>query len=129
MRHVLVVANETVDARTLREALAARDGEIWVTVVAPVSQPPRGYVVYADTRHAAAQRRLERTLAALREAGIAAQGFVSDAGPVQAAKDALAQLEPPVDEIIVSTHGAERSGWMRRDVVQEIERAAGGLPV
>ena len=52
MRHVLVVANETVDARTLRDALAARDGEIWVTVVAPVSQPPRGYVVYADTRHA-----------------------------------------------------------------------------
>ncbi|MDX6388433.1 MAG: hypothetical protein QOD85_2235, partial [Gaiellaceae bacterium] len=35
----------------------------------------------------------------------------------------------PVDEIVVSTHGADRSGWMRRDVVQEIERAAGGLPV
>ena len=47
--HLLVVANETVDARTLREALAARDGEVWVTVVAPVNQPPRGYVVYADT--------------------------------------------------------------------------------
>ena len=36
---------------------------------------------------------------------------------MQAVKDALAQLEPQVDEIVVSTHGAERSGWMRRDVV------------
>jgi GABA permease len=48
---------------------------------------------------------------------------------VQAAKDALAQLEPKVDEIVVSTHSAERSGWMRRDVVQEIERIAAGVPV
>ena len=48
---------------------------------------------------------------------------------MQAVKDALAQLEPPVDEIVVSTHGAERSGWMRRDVVEDIERGAGGVPV
>ncbi len=48
---------------------------------------------------------------------------------MQAAKDALAQLEPDVDEIVVSTHGAERSGWMRRNVVEEIERLAGGIPV
>jgi hypothetical protein len=66
---------------------------------------------------------------ALRDAGLSAQGFVADTGPVQAAKDALAQLEPPVDEIIVSTHGVERSGWMRRNVVQDIERAADGIPV
>jgi hypothetical protein len=48
---------------------------------------------------------------------------------VQAAKDALAQLEPSVDEIVVSTHPAERSGWMRRNVVEDIERAARGVPV
>jgi hypothetical protein len=47
---------------------------------------------------------------------------------VQDAKEALAQLEPPIDEIVVSTHGAGRSGWMRRDVVGEIERYS-GLPV
>jgi len=94
-----------------------------------VNEPNQGYVVYEDTRRAAAGRRLDKTLKALREAGVTTQGFVVDTGPVQAAKDALAQLEPPVDEIVVSTHGAERSGWMRRDVVQEIERIAGGLPV
>ena len=48
---------------------------------------------------------------------------------MQAVKDALAQLEPQIDEIVVSTHGAERSGWMRRDVVQEIDaRRAGASP-
>src|SRR5262249_35270026 len=49
--------------------------------------------------------------------------------PVQAAKDAMLQLEPPPDEIIVSTHPEQRSGWMRRDVVGEITKAAKGVPV
>ena len=48
---------------------------------------------------------------------------------MQAAKDALAQLEPKVDEIVVSTHEPERSGWLRRDVVGDIERRAAGVPV
>ena len=46
-----------------------------------------------------------------------------------AVRDALAQLEPPPDEIVVSTHPRQRSGWLRRDVVERIRRAAGGLPV
>ena len=128
-RHVLVVANETVDARTLRDALAARDGEIWVTVVAPVNQPPRGYVVYSDTRHASARRRLDRALDHLREAGVSADGYVVEADPAAAVRDALATLEPPVDEILVSTHVAAKSGWLRRGVVDQIRSAAGDLPV
>jgi hypothetical protein len=128
-RHVLVVANETVDARTLRDALAAHDGEIWVTVVAPVNQPPRGYVVYADTRRASARRRLDRALGHLRDAGIAADGYVVEADPAAAVRDALATLEPPVDEILLSTHVAAKSGWLRRGVVDQIRSAAGDLPV
>ena len=88
-----------------------------------------GYVVYEDTRRASAGRRLEKTMKALREAGFAAQGFVVETGPVQAVKDAIAQLEPKVDEIVISTHPAERSGWMRRNVVEDVERAAQGIPV
>lgn len=129
MRHLLVVANETVDARTLREALAARDGEVWVTVVSPVSQPPRGYVVYRDTRHASARRRLDRALGHLREAGVSADGYVVEADPVAAVREALAALEPPVDEILVSTHAEAKSGWLRRHVVEQIRSAAGALPV
>ena len=130
-RHVLVVANETVAGTALREALERRskEGPLRVTVVCPVSAPREGYVIYEDTRRASAGRRLERTLVALREAGIAAQGFVVDADPVDAVRDALAQVEPSPTEIVVSTHPDERSGWMRRDVLERIAKVAGGLPV
>jgi hypothetical protein len=131
MKHVLVVANETVAGRGLIDALKRRsaDGPLLVTVVAPVNQPREGYVVYEDTRRASAGRRLERTLETLRDEGISASGHVVEADPVAAVKDALAQLEPRPDEIIVSTHPRQRSGWLRRNVVERIERAADGVPV
>src|SRR5579884_967285 len=129
MRHVLVVANETVDAASLREALRMRDGDLHVTVVSPVNEPRRGYVVYADTRRASARRRLERALGHLREAGVSADGYIVEADPAAAVRDALVQLEPPVDEILVSTHPEAKSGWLRRRVVDRIRAAAGGLPV
>jgi hypothetical protein len=44
-------------------------------------------------------------------------------------RDALAQLEPPVDEIVVSTHPEQKSGWLRRDVVEKIRAVAGERPV
>src|ERR1700738_4395100 len=120
MAHILVIANETAASQTLPAAVGGgAGGDDRGPVFAPVSEPNQGYVVYEDTRRAAAGRRLDKTMKALREAGLAAQGFGADTGPVQAAKDALARLEPKVDEIVVSTHSAERSGWMRRDVVQE----------
>jgi predicted deacetylase len=130
MKHVLVIANETVAGQSLLEALRRRmDGDLLVTVIAPVNQPREGYVVYEDTRRASAGRRLETTLEALRADGIKASGFVVDADPVAAVRDALAQLEPRPDEIVVSTHPRQRSGWLRRDVVERIRRAAGGIPV
>ena len=129
MTHLLVVANETVDAKTLREALAARGDDLQVTVVSPVNEPQRGYVVYTDTRRASATRRLERALGHLREAGIPADGYVVEADPAAAVRDALATLEPPVDEVLVSTHVEEKSGWLRRGVLEQIRSAAGELPV
>jgi len=130
-RHVLVIANETVAGRSLIEAIERRrkDGAVRVTVLAPVNQPREGYVVYEDTRRAAAGRRLEKTLEALRSAGIPASGLVVDTDPVAATRDALATLEPPPDEIVVSTHPQQRSGWLRKNVVQQIEDAAKGVPV
>jgi hypothetical protein len=130
-RHVLVIANETVAGRSLIEAIERRreDGLVRVTVITPVNQPREGYVVYEDTRRAAAGRRLEQTLKALRAAGIPAAGLVVETDPVAATRDALAQLEPPPDEIVVSTHPRQRSGWLRRNVVERIEEASGGLPV
>jgi hypothetical protein len=131
--HLLVVANETVAGRELTEAVKRHDGtgagELQVTVVCPVNAPREGYVVYQDTRRAAARRRLDRTLADLRAVGIAADGFVVDSDPVDAVRDGLAQLEPPVDEIIVSTHPEQKSGWLRRHVLDRIGRIAGDVPV
>jgi hypothetical protein len=131
MSHILVIANETVASNQLLEAVRgeAAAGVDLVTVLAPVNAPPGGYVVYEDTRRAAAGRRLNRTLDALHEAGISAHGLVVDTSPVDAVKDALAQLEPPPDRIVVSTHPKEKSGWLRRNVVDKIREAAGDTPV
>ena len=130
-RHVLVIANETAASQTLIEKLKERtaEGDPLVTVVAPVSQPSEGYVVYEDTRRASAGRRLDKTLNLLRQEQIRANGLVVETDPVMAVKDALAQLEPPVTEIIVSTHPHERSGWLRRNVVERVKNAVGSLPV
>ena len=128
MRRLLVVANETVAGRQLIESVKRRaaQGPLAVTVLCPVNQPREGYVVYEDTRRAAAGRRLEKTLQKLRSAGIAAHGFVVEAGAVDAVRDHLAQ-EPP-DEVIVSTHPEQRSGWVRRNVVDQLRRVAGQIP-
>lgn len=126
---VLVVANETLAGTELVDAVGRRNerGPIRVAVVAPVTQPREGYVVYRDSRRAAAGRRLERTLEALRAAGIPAHGGVFDDEPLVAVKDVLSSEE--VDEIIVATHPETKSGWLRKNLVEEIRKVAGGRPV
>ena len=81
---MLVIANETAASSALLDTLRERaaDGqEIQVTVIAPVSEPRHGFVVYQDTRRASAGRRLEKTLELLRTSGIRAQGFVVETSP------------------------------------------------
>ena len=126
---VLLVANETLTGGSLVETLRQRAGKtpIQVSVVAPVSPPSQGYVVYRDSRRAAAARRLHKSLAALEAAGIPAHGEVVDDDPATAVRDAIAMEE--IDEIIVSTHPSSRSGWLRRNLVEEIRRVAGDRPV
>jgi hypothetical protein len=126
---VLVVANETLVGQELFDAVKRRaaKGPVRVTVVAPVNEPAAGYVVYEDSRRAAAGRRLDRTLRALREAGVPAHGSVFESDPLSAVKDILAQEH--YDELIVSTHPETKSGWLRRDLVEEIRRVAAPRPV
>jgi hypothetical protein len=126
---ILVVANETLtgDELILAVRRRAEQGPIRVTVVAPVSDPASGYVVYEHSRRSAAGRRLDRTLAQLREAGIPAHGGVMGVGPVDAVRDICAVER--VDEVIVSTHARQRSGWLRRNLVDEIRRCAAPRPV
>jgi hypothetical protein len=128
-RKILVVANETLAGEELLEAVRRRaEGpDTIVEVIAPVNEPREGYVVYENTRRAAAGRRLDRTLAQLREAGIAADGHVVDQDPLSAVRDAIAMEEP--DELVVSTHPDAKSGWRRRNLIDEIRKAAGDRPV
>jgi hypothetical protein len=128
-RKLLVVANETLLGDELLDAVRrhVQGGDVLVTVIAPVNAPREGYVVYEDTRRAAAGRRLERTLGKLREAGITAIGDVIDNDPLTAVKDAIAMEQP--DELIVSTHPEAKSGWRRRNLLEEIRREAGDIPV
>jgi GABA permease len=126
---VLVVANETLVGDELVDTLRhrAERGPVRVAVVVPVTKPREGYVVYRDTRRAAASRRLDRVLAYLRLAGIPAHGGVYDDDPLSAVKDVLASEE--IDELVVCTHPAAKSGWLRRNLLDEIRRVAGDRPV
>ena len=127
-RHILVVANETVVSKALVDLIreTAQGSDVLVTVLAPVNQPRQGYVVYYDTRRAAARRRLDKTLELLRGAGVHANGIVVETDPVSALRDAIDQLEP--DEVIVSTHPQQKSGWLRRNAIEQMRRVAGDLP-
>jgi hypothetical protein len=129
VRQVLVLANETVAGRSLLDAVRARsaEGPIRVTVLSPQNAPRAGYVVYQDERRSAAERRLRKTLDLLHEAGIAARGSVVDPDPLQALRDGIREYEP--DEIIISTHPEERSGWLRGNLIDRARKAAGDVPV
>jgi hypothetical protein len=126
---VLVVANETLVGVELLDAVRRRasEGPIRAVVVAPVNDPSAGYVVYRNSRRASAGRRVDRLVADLRASGIPAYGDVFEGGPITAVEDILA-LEP-IDELIVSTHPKETSGWLRkRNVLEELRKRAGDRP-
>jgi hypothetical protein len=68
-------------------------------------------------------------LAALREAGIPAHGLVVESEPDDAVRDGFATLEPKPTDVILSTHPVEKSGWLRKNVVDKVQKAAGDIPV
>jgi hypothetical protein len=117
-RRILVIANETVGGQTLRERIRQQSEgyRAEVLVVTPaLNSPLRHWASDEDRARAAAQTRLEASLARLHEAGIRARGEVGDAEPLQAIEDALRTFG--ADEIILSTHPEGRSNWLERGVV------------
>jgi len=117
-RRILVIANETVGGRTLREEVERRSEgyRAHVLVVCPaLNSPLRHWVSDEDQARAAAQERLSNSLARLAEEGIDARGEVGDGEPLQAIEDALRSFG--ADEIIISTHPEGRSQWLERGVV------------
>ncbi len=117
-RRILVIANETVGGRALLSEIKQRaaGARTSVRVVTPaLNSPVKHWTSDEDEARAAAQQRLDRSLAAIRSAGIEATGEVGDGDPLQAIEDALRTFAP--DELIISTHPEGRSHWLERGVV------------
>jgi len=128
MSEVLVVANRTLGGAKLLAAVRERAsaGDVRFRLVVPRSDPSSSLVIYDDAVREAAQVRVDLALSAVASEGIEATGEVGDADPFLATMDAVAARRP--DEIIISTHPAMHSGWLRRDLIERIENAS-GLPV
>ena len=117
-RRILVVANETVAGRALREEIQSRVGghEDEVFVVCPaLNSRIRHWLSDVDRARTRAHERLDASLRALAEIGILADGSVGDDDPLQAIDDALRTF--PADEIIISTHPPGRSNWLEKRIV------------
>ena len=112
--NVLVVANETVLGEPLLDKIRTRAGKDNASflIVAPQG--------YSEATYEDAERRLRRALAELRGAGIDAHGQIAHPDPYTAAVQAI--RDERVDEIIVSTFPRQRSGWLRRDLVERLRR-------
>jgi hypothetical protein len=127
MSDVLVVANQTLGGAKLLDAVRAHAQEgARFRLVVPLTKPSAGLVIYDDAVRDAAQVRIDLAMSVLASEGIESSGEIGDPDPFSATMDAVAEHRP--DAIILSTHPATSSGWLRRDLIERIESAT-GLPV
>jgi hypothetical protein len=129
---LLVLANETCASVAVLEEVRARMRAVGpieeVVVVAPVLARSRltHWLTSDESARDAAQERLDQSVSALTDEGLAARGELGDADPLQALNDAVRVYRP--DEVIIATHTPARSQWLERRVV-EAARAAFDLPI
>ena len=128
MKTILVVANETLGGATLLQSIKqhAEEDDIRVAICVPRTRPRHGNIIYDEAVYDAAQVRIELARAVLRQEGIDAVGEPGDPDPYTATMDAVAEYQP--DGIIISTFPATSSGWLRRDLIERVQDAA-GVPV
>jgi hypothetical protein len=115
----LVVANRTAASAPLNEALkekaAGDDRHLFIVVV-----PQEG----GSGLHARrARARLSQVIDRLRNDGMLAAGMIADPDPYAATMNALQLFR--VDDVVISTLPATRSGWMRADLIERVRRASG----
>jgi hypothetical protein len=128
MKTILVVANETLGGATLLERLKqhAAEDDVRVAICVPQTRPRHGNIIYDEAVYDTAQVRIELARSVLRTEGIDAVGEPGDPDPYTATMDAAAEYNP--DSIIISTFPATSSGWLRRDLIERVQDAA-GVPV
>ena len=102
--HILVLANRTVDAAPLMEALEARgrSGPIAVTLLVPTRLGDREE----------ARARMDTAVARLRDSGIDAEGRLGPEDPLTAVSEEYDNTR--YDEVLVSTLAEGASRWLLR---------------
>jgi hypothetical protein len=119
----LAVANRTATGDELLEALKAKAqgeqekerGRLFVVLV-----PQEGGDGNATRR---ARTRLKVVNDRLHEAGLFAAGVIGDPDPYTAIINTLQYFR--VDDIVISTFPATKSGWLRSDLVERVRRTTG----
>ncbi|MCW3014978.1 MAG: hypothetical protein JWO02_2070 [Solirubrobacterales bacterium] len=114
----LVVANRTASSDELLDRLKAKasgDQHLFVIVV-----PQEGGEGTAGSR---ARARLVQLVDRARAAGLLAAGMIADPDPYTATMNAVQFFR--VDDIVISTLPATRSGWMRADLIKRVATATG----
>jgi hypothetical protein len=121
--HVLVVASEPLGRELLDDGLreAVPPGAA-VLVVAPAFTTGRLRYWVSDLDGAIARARAveEASVAALRDAGVAADGHVGSGDPLTAIEDALRFFDPEL--ILLLLHGPGRRRYRERPLRAEVER-------
>ena len=116
-----MIANETVGGEALAERLkdkAAESKEDGKESVFIVVIPQKGGFG-ADTREA--RRRLDSVLVGLRDSDLLVAGMIGDPDPYTATMNALSTFR--VDDMVISTFPARRSGWLRSDLIKRLQGA------
>ena len=113
--NTLVVANQTVAGEPLIGLLKEK-----------AADSPHSFIVVCPQAGEGVEERLSATLAKLQAEGLEASGQVMDPDPFTAIHNTLQYY--PVDEIVISTFPATRSGWLRGDLIERV-RASTSKPV
>jgi nucleotide-binding universal stress UspA family protein len=114
----LVVANKTAASPALLDALKERADDLERHVFIFVVPQEGGQGVAARQ----ARARLTQMIDRARAADLICAGMIADPDPYNAVMNALQFFR--VDDIVISTLPATRSGWMRADLIERVRRAA-----
>lgn len=138
MRHILVVANQTLAGEQLQELLRSRleEGPADVFVVVPMTAvhndltlqnpllreagTPSGAEAASQQTYRMASERLRKGLGLIRTLGCEVSGEVGDENPMDAVDQAFKRQT--FDEVVVSTLPTGVSRWLRADLPSRVHR-------
>ncbi len=113
----LVIAARTASGDELIERLKSRSADKPQAFIVVVPQEG-GEGIHTKQ----ARARLNQVLDRMRSGGMLAAGIIGDPDPYTAAMNALDLFR--IDDVIISTLPATRSGWLRADLIERVRNAS-----